>query len=111
MNAIIIVILFAVWNGIVIKWKHTDEKIYSIIWHGLGFVIRGYCLLLIYPDWLLMLIYANIAWTVYDMVINVINGWNLFYIGNTSVIDKVFGKWLYICKGILLLTTIIYAII
>ena len=58
-----------------------------------------------------MLIYSNIAWTLYDMVINKINGWDWFYIGKTSTTEKLFGKLTLIGKAILLILTLIYILI
>ena len=113
MNSAILLILsflFAIWNGLVIKWYLSRKQIYSTLWHGVGFIIRALPVLLIYPNWLWILFYLNVAWTVYDMIINMVNGWNLFYIGKTSQFDKIFGKWLYICKAVLLVTTIIVLI-
>lgn len=113
MNNIILLIisfLFALWNGLVIKWHLSKEQIYSTLWHGVGFIIRALPVLLIYPNWLWILLYLNVAWTVYDMIINLVNGWPVFYIGQTSTFDRIFGKWLYICKVVLLVTTIIILI-
>ena len=107
---LLIAVLFALWNGLVIKWYLTKDQKYSTYWHIVGYFIRAIPLYYIYPNILWMLIYTNIACTLYDMVINKINGWNLFYIGKTSTFDSVFGKWLYICKVVLLVTTIIILI-
>ena len=103
--------LFALWNGLVIKWYLTKDQKYSTYWHIVGYFIRAIPLYYIYPNILWMLIYANIAWTLYDMVINKINGWNLFYIGKTSTTEKIFGKLTLIGKAILLLLTLIYILI
>ena len=108
---LLIALLFAIWNGLTIKWYLTKEQRYSKAWHAVGFVVRSLPVVMLYPDWVVILIYLNIAWTLYDMIINIVNGWNLFYIGNTSAIDRIVGKWLFFCKGVLLLITIIYAII
>ena len=99
--------LFAVWNGLVIKWYLSKEQKWSKCWHGLGFIIRAIPIALIYPNWLWILLYINIAWTVYDMTINIINGWPVFYIGQTSQFDRIFGKWLYVCKAVLLVCTVV----
>ena len=103
--------LFALWNGLVIKWYLTKDQKYSTYWHIVGYFIRAIPLYYIYPNILWMLIYINIAWTLYDMVINKINGWNLFYIGKTSTTEKIFGKLTLIGKAILLLLTLIYILI
>ena len=78
MIEIIIVILFAVWNGLVIRWKLTGNG--SDLWHAVGFVIRILPVFLVWDNYTIFLLYFNFAWTVYDMIINLINGWNLFYI-------------------------------
>lgn len=100
--------LFAVWNGLVIKWKLTGEQRWSKWWHGVGLLIRAVPLYFIFPNWGWMLIYANVAWTVYDVLINKINGWKTFYVGGTSWFDLTFGKWLLVGKAILLISTWIF---
>ena len=102
--------LFALWNGLVIKWYLTKDQKYSKYWHVVGYFIRAIPLYYIYPNILWMLIYTNIAWTLYDMIINLINGWNLFYIGKTSTTEKLFGKLTLIGKAILLTGTIVYLV-
>ena len=104
-----IILLFAVWNGLVIRWKLTGNG--SDLWHAVGFVIRIMPVFLIWDNYTVFLLYFNFAWTVYDMIINLINGWNLFYIGKTSTTEKLFGKLTLIGKAILLILTLIYILI
>ena len=105
MIALVTVLLFALWNGLTIRWKLTGKG--SPAWHAAGWVIRAVPIIGLWPDWLLMLLYVNLAWTVYDVIINLVNGWPVFFIGSTSWIDRNLGKWLYICKGLILILTII----
>ena len=107
---LLIVLLFATWNGLTIKWYLTRMPEWSTYWHILGFIIRITLVALIYPNWLFMLIYANVAWTVYDIIINLFMGQSIFYVGKTSWFDKTFGKYLFILKTILLILTIYYLI-
>lgn len=112
-NLILILIgfLFAIWNGLVIKWYLTKDQKWSDYWHGVGFIIRALPIVLIYPNLLWILIYANIAWTVYDIIINLFMGQSIFYIGKTSTFDKTFGKWLFVGKALLLILTILILIL
>ena len=103
--------LFALWNSLVIKWYLTKDQKYSTYWHIVGYFIRAIPLYYIYPNILWILIYTNIAWTLYDMIIYKVNGWNLFYIGKTSTTEKLFGKLTLIGKAILLILTLIYIFI
>ena len=107
----ILVALFALWNGLVIKWYLTKDQQYSKYWHSVGYLIRIIPLYYIYPNIMWILIYVNIAWTLYDIIINKINGWDWFYIGKTSATEKLFGKLTLIGKAILLILTLIYIFI
>ena len=107
---LILALLFSIWNGLVIKWYLTKDQKWSKYWHGLGFVIRAIPVVLIYPNWLWILIYTNVAWTIYDMIINLFMGQSIFYVGKTSWFDKTFGKYLFIIKALLLILTIYYII-
>ena len=113
MNIILylIVILFAIWNALVIKWYLTRDSKWSKYWHILGYVIRVLPIIIIYSNIVVMLIYINISWILYDILINIINGWDIFYVGNTSWFDKTFGKYLFIPKLLLVISTIIYILL
>ena len=103
--------LFAIWNGLVIKWYLTKEQKWSKYWHIVGYFIRAIPLYYIYPNITWMLVYINVAWTLYDMIINKLNGWDWFYVGNTAWFDRTFGKYLLIGKALLLILTLIYIFI
>ena len=103
--------LFALWNGLVIKWYLTKDQKYSTYWHIVGYFIRAIPLYYIYPNIMWILIYSNVAWTLYDIIINKINGWDWFYISKTSATEKLFGKLTLIGKAILLILTLIYIFI
>ena len=100
--------LFAFWNGLVIRWKLTGDQCWSKWWHGVGMLIRAVPLYFIFPNWGWMLIYANVAYTLYDEIINMVNGWGLGYIGSTSVMDRMIGKAAYLIKAIVLISTLIF---
>jgi len=102
----ILSVLIAAWNGLVIKWYQTRNPKWSKYWHGLGFIIRAIPIVLIYPNWLWILIYANIAWTIYDIIINLFMGQSIFYIGSTAWFDKTLGKLTYLLKTLLLILTL-----
>ena len=100
--------LFALWNGLVIKWKLTGDQRWSKWWHGVGLVIRALPLYFIFPNWGWMLVYVNVAYTLYDEIINLVNGWGLGYIGSTATTDRMIGKAGYLIKAILLISTLIF---
>lgn len=108
---LLIVILFSIWNGLVIRWYLTKDQKYSTYWHRVGFVVRALLPILLYPDWGFILIYLNLSWTVYDMIINTINGWNLLYVGGTSEIDIFLKRFHIPLKIALLIITIVYFVI
>jgi len=96
-TAIIIslILLTALWNGLVIQWYLTKDQRYSKYWHAVGFIIRGLLVLLIYlhtKDHLLTGITAFISWIPYNMIINICMKQPIFYIGRTSTIDKFIRK-------------------
>jgi len=61
-------------------------------------------------DWLMMLILANLSYTVYEITINLMMKQSIFYIGKTSKIDLIVGKFGFIVKILLFLFTIYYLI-
>lgn len=107
----LIVILFSIWNALVIKWYLTRDNKWSKYWHILGYIIRILPIIIIYPNVIAVLLYISISWILYDILINIINGWNILYVGNTSWFDKTFGKYLFIPKVLLLISTIIYILL
>ena len=107
----LIVILFAIWNALVIKWYLTRDNKWSKYWHILGYIIRALPVIIIYPNVVAILLYVIISWVLYDILINIINGWDIFYVGNTSWFDNTFGKYLFIPKVLLLIGTIIYMLL
>jgi len=95
----LIIILTAVWNGLVIKWglSQDKQKVANIsrYWHMVGFIIRGLLVALVYLlsfDWYYTSGAAFLCWLPYNMIINKINKWGWFYIGRTSIIDKLIRK-------------------
>lgn len=98
----LIILLTAAWNGLVIKWGLAEDKSkvakISKYWHGVGFVIRGLLVILIYllSTWQMALIAAFLSWIPYNMIINLCMRQPLFYIGKTSTIDKLIRKILHL---------------
>lgn len=108
----IIAILLAFYNGyFIIYSKETDtikKKKYSDIWHSLGWFIRALFVIILYPNWLNILIYTNIAWTLYDIIIALIMKQKWYYQGNTSIMERNIPNWvIYTGKIIILTLTII----
>lgn len=94
-----IILLTAIWNGLVIKWGLAKDKATVVkeskLWHGIGFLIRGLLVLLAYLTthnfWITFAV-AFICWLPYNMIINKLNDWDWFHIGTTSTIDKLIRK-------------------
>lgn len=100
-----IAILLALYNGQFINNK-------TKAWHRTGFIIRALIMVLLWPNWILMLVYFNLAWTVYDIIINVfylkVPWW---YQGETGWIDSnISPDVIFPLKFFLLLTTTVYVL-
>lgn len=91
---LIVILLNAAWNGHVIRWQQTGSKMHSRIWHALGFAIRALLCVVIYlqSGWLIASIAAFVSWIPYNIIINLINKWPAFYLGNSSAIDRFLKK-------------------
>lgn len=89
-----IIVLVAVWNGYVIRWKLTGKQKYSNIWHVVGFFVRLCLVAVVYINsgWLIALGAGFICWLPYNIIINIVNKWPIFYIGKTSKIDILIRK-------------------
>lgn len=102
---LILGVLLAIYNGQFLAQK-------PIGWHRTGFIIRVGLGLLLYPNILYMLIYFNVAWSVYDIIINKYLKASWHYVGRTSWIDKTIPKWLNLgLKILLLVITLIYGLL
>lgn len=97
---ILCIVLFAAWNGLVIKWYNTKDPYWSKWWHGIGLAIRIALVFIMYivSGWLLAIIAAVLAGIVYNIIINLIIGKKWYYVGTTSVIDRWIRKILNIFK-------------
>lgn len=98
---ILLILLTALWNGLVIKWGLENDKVkvtkISKYWHGIGFIVRGLLVAIIYLityNWYWTGIAAFLCWLPYNMIINKVNGWKLFYFGQSSWIDRLMNKLL-----------------
>ncbi len=109
-SACLIMLLFAVWNGCGINFFNSKDLKWNKYYHILGFTLRGLLVLMFWGDWLMMLILANLSYTVYEIVINLMMKQSIFYIGKTSKMDIMFGKLGFIFKIALFLFTIYYLI-
>jgi len=121
---IIILILFmfviSLREGFVLRWElNGHQRLDSNIWHALGAIMRLFPLAItiwaMWPGWkeivLASLIWANLAWTIYDMTINIVNGWPIFYKGKTSISEKLITNTLILIgKGLLFAVTIVYVL-
>ena len=103
-------LLFAVWNGCGINFFNSKDLKWNKYYHIVGFTLRGLLVLMFWGDWLMMLVLANLSWTVFDSIIAIIMRQPLFYIGKTSKIDLIVGKFGFIVKILLFLFTIYYLI-
>ena len=86
--------LIALWNGYVIRWFLTKDEKYSRIWHSIGFMVRALLCATLYlqAGLLLASIAAFVCWLPYNIIINIINRWPVFYVGKTSMIDKLIRR-------------------
>ena len=91
----ILLILIAVYNGLIINWRTNYQNkaaFWNKLWHSVGATIRV-GLIFFFLDWKTGLGVLLIQWLIYDEVINLIRGKELFYEGSGSsgtgsVIDK-----------------------
>ena len=98
-----IILLTAIWNGLVIKWglEKDKSKVIKIskYWHGIGFVIRALLVTIVFltsGNWWWSGGAAFLCWLPYNMIINIYMKQPLFYIGRTSSIDKLIRKILHL---------------
>jgi len=84
-----IVILIALWNGLIIKWKLTNK--YSREWHIVGWIIRMLLVtifFLISGIWWAIVV-GFISWIPYNIIISLIV-WKKWWYLSDSGIDKIF---------------------
>lgn len=112
-------LVIAIREGFLLKWALNNRpEDLSKLWHRLGSVMRALPLVLIlwfvWGQWMLMgliaLFWANWAWSVYDLAINIINDWRWFGSGKTSGVEKTFNvRLIWIGKGILFIGTVVFS--
>lgn len=107
----IIIILFAVWNGLVIIWglvpdKNKVKKI-SDYWHATGLLARALLCFAILLDTGLFNFWISIllSWHLYDIIINLIRGLPWHHTG-TNFFDRAPFTWLG--KGVVLAAGLIF---
>lgn len=104
----ITIILFALWNVAAINRCKKKTK---VDWfHIIGFLIKLPLVYFIWPNILYLLIYFNLCWTGYDLIISKGISGKWFLIGTTSWFDKTLGKYKFYIQGFILIATIVYAI-
>jgi hypothetical protein len=138
---LLLAVSIAFWNAYVILWGvhtnipewNTRRAKWSKIWHGIGLFIRIQILVLIvwviYDwcgfDWLLMLkwllLYVNVAGTLYDLIINLVRnkaaGYPpIFYVDDKGVnkilMDILGGEvGLWIARALFLIGSILFVIL
>lgn len=93
---IAIILLIAMWNGMVINWYNSHQQRWSRGWHATGFIIRALLTLLVYlitTSWYWAGAIAIISWIPYNVIINLYMHKPIFYFGRTSIIDKWIRKY------------------
>jgi hypothetical protein len=108
---IAIILLIALWNGLIIVWglQPTKNKKLQTLWHGVGFVIRGLLSLLIYIQFGMFYFWISVIlnWHAYDIIINVVRGLKWSHTGQ-NFFDK--SPWCWMGKGIILIAGLLFLI-
>ena len=97
--AIMALILFGAFNGLIIRWKNEPfidrQRMWSVWWHRCGLAIRAFIILLV---WLychnysvtgIILVTTSIE---YNISINLINNLKWYYVGTTAKTDILIRK-------------------
>jgi len=84
---LVLVLVIAVWNGLVIMWYITKDIKWSQLWHKVGFVIRAIIVLMSFIEggWLWALIVAFVAWVPYNIIINKIMKQKWYYLSDSGI--------------------------
>jgi len=99
----LLIVLFAIWNGLVIWWKHKNDALTKKKWHKVGWFARVAILFValfpFLPEWywyvlnpaallggwhgglLTVLLITGVSYWLYNYIINKINHWDWDYIG------------------------------
>lgn len=96
---LLISVLFSVFNGFVINWKHSAEKIaeqLSVKWHGVGLVMHIVLVAILYllGGWIWAIIGFLINWLGHNIIIAKMLNQKWYYIGKTAWTDKLIRKLL-----------------
>ena len=91
-------ISFVVTMGLMIRWEHerdySKRTMVEANWHIAGWLFRLGVHVIISLIWfclpwhshiLLQLVVLGITWTGFDMLLNMINGWGQWYIGDSKI--------------------------
>jgi hypothetical protein len=103
LTLLIILILIAIWNGMVINWKtaYNEDKALKISkqWHKVGLVIRFLIVALIaYTTLNVYWIVGSVllSWFGYNIIINLVRGMKWYYLSDSGI-DGIIKK-LFNCK-------------
>lgn len=95
---LIILILFSIFNGLIIKWKLSDNitkttKL-SKQWHGVVLMIHILSILLLYllGGLLWGIIGIGINWIIHNIIIALMLKQKWYYVGKTAWFDKMIRK-------------------
>lgn len=106
-------ILFAVWNGLVIVWGLVPDKnkVKDINdwWHATGFLVRVLVSLAILLNSGLLYFWLSVivGWHLYDLIINLIRCLPWYHTG-TNFFDR--SPWCWIFKALILLSGLLFLI-
>jgi hypothetical protein len=95
---LIILILFSIFNGLVIKWKLSNDVIKSAKlskqWHGVVLVIHILSILLLYllGGLLWGIIGGVLNWLIHNIIIALMLKQKWYYVGKTAWFDKMIRK-------------------
>jgi hypothetical protein len=114
---VFLLILIAIYNGLIINWRcnyQNKSELWSKYWHFVGGLLRC-SIAFLFTDWKIAIAILIMHWIVYDCIINLIRGKELFYEGSASsgtgsTIDKllsnnlsIFLKLISFITGLLML--------
>lgn len=124
----LLLLIFALWNGYVIKWKLRNDTDASTTWHQIGVLNRSGLILISFvgflpdpyaaiinplflvPGWygiaLTVILNLLLTFWIYNFIINWVNNWNWRYLGKGIKGDmKYFGAFFTLILATLAITT------
>jgi len=97
---LISLLLFALWNGLVIKWKLSGDQKYSRYWHIVAFLVKLPLVAVVFiaSDWYFALVAGFVCWIPYNVIIALVIGQRWYYVGKTAWFDIQIRKLLPFIK-------------